>query len=436
MNSSYTIGVIGLWHLGEIYSAGLSEIGHRVIGISDDAELVGRFAKKMPPLPEPGLEKLLADNFERGRLEYTVDIGRVSECNVVWLTFDTPVDENDDIDLSPIYEAVDRIIPHLQEGVLMVVSSQIPVGTSTEIMDRIRRVRPELTFRYAYTPENLRLGEAVRCFMEPVRIVVGAAGEEAFLNMKDIFTPLKAEIIQMSPASAEMAKHALNAFLASSICFANDLADIAEEVGADMLDVSRALHSDPRIGPRAYVDAGLSFSGGTLNRDIKVLRGLAQKYNIHPSVIATLYEKNEARKKLVPEKLAKLLGGLTGKTISLLGLTYKPGTKTLRRSHALEIAKELVVRGAVLRLHDPQAEEKEIGIPAVFSRDVYEASRGAHAVVVVTSWPEFKEIDFSKLAASAAPGAIFFDTFNFLSSKEKAIADAGFRYIGIGRGTI
>ena len=430
----YTIAVVGLWHLGEIYSAGLAAAGHRVIGISSDAGTIENFKKGIPPLPEPRLQELIAEHSVSGKLEYTTDMARVKECGVVWLTFDTPVDDNDEVDLAPIMQAVDAAIAHLQNGVVFVVSSQIPVGTSEAIMSRIAAARPDLSFDYVYTPENLRLGEAVKCFLEPARVIAGASSPRGVETMKEIFSSLPAEIIPMAPASAEMGKHALNAFLSAEICFANDLADIAEGVGADILDVTRMLKSDPRIGPKAYLDAGVSFSGGTLNRDIKILTNLARKLAIRPSVVEALYLKNEARKGMIAARLKKYLGSLEGKTVALFGLTYKPGTKTLRRSYPLEVARGLQKDGALLRLHDPEAEEKEIGIPAVaFSRDPYETATGADAIVILTTWPVFKDLDFARLSGKAKRGAVLFDTSNFLDEKETEIRAAGFSYEGVGR---
>ena len=436
MNSHYKIAVIGLWHLGEIYSACIAELGHTVVGISENVTTVEKLNRGIPPLPELLLEDLILKNKKAGRLSYSTDYSSVAECSVVWLTFDTPVDDNDEVDLSSIMKAVDSVIPYLQDNVLFVVSSQLPVGTSKEIMERIQSARPKLSFDYVYSPENLRLGEAIKCFLDPSRIIAGASSTRAVEIIKNIFStlPNPAEIITMIPASAEMGKHSLNAFLAAEICFANDLADIAECVGADMLDVTKMLKSDPRIGPKAYLDAGVSFSGGTLNRDIKVLTNLAKKYNIHPSVIESLYLKNESRKGMIVSRLEEKLGSLSGKKITLLGLTYKPGTKTLRRSYSLDVARGLIKKGAIVHLHDPQAEENEIGISeAVFSRDVYEAAYGADAIILLTTWSEFKDLDFKCLIGKAKSDVIFFDTSNFLSSKEMEIIEAGFTYMGVGR---
>lgn len=426
----YKIVTLGLWHLGEIYSACLAELGHNVVGISEDQKLIENFSKNIPPLPEPGLESLLKKNQEASRLKFSTDFAEVKDCNVFWLTFDTPIDDNDEVDLSSIYDSLEKAMPSLTDGILIVTTSQVPVGEGKKIQMFIRERKPDLKFDYVYTPENLRLGAAVKCFMEPGRIIVGTETKEAELKIKEIFSPLKAEIITMKIASAEMAKHAVNAFLATSVSFINDIADACEKSGADILDVTRALRSEPRIGPRAFLDAGLGFSGGTLGRDLKALMKLSSL-----PVIENVYKKNLDRNKKTVSRLENELGKLDGKTVAILGLTYKPGTRTLRRSRAFEISKALKRKGAITKLHDPEALPDEVkeNDNSEFSKDLYLAAENADAVVLVTAWPEFKEIDFKKLKNIAKPGALVFDTSNFLYNQEEEIKSAGFKYIGIGR---
>lgn len=431
----FRIAILGLWHLGEIYSAGLAELGHKVVGISEDEELIANFKKGELPLPEPDLKELIIKNQSEGRLRYSADFSEIAQANVLWLAFDTPVSDADEADLSPIWDALKKSLPHLSTSALLIVSSQIPVGTSEEIRDFVRRSRSDLKLSYLYIPENLRLGEALRSFMEPGRIVVGGYDLEAFKKARLIFSKLQADFLEMSPASAEMAKHALNAFLATSVSFINDIADLCEKTGADILDVARALRSEPRIGPKAFLDAGLGFSGGTLGRDLRALLVASKKFNSPTPVIASVLEKNLSRKNLIIHKISEVLGGLGGKKIALLGLTYKPGTRTLRRSRAIEIAQALKDAGASLRLSDPEVEEPELSALGRFdfSRNPYESVLASEAVVLITPWPVFKNLDFKKLGASVKPQAVFFDTSNFLWDKEREINAAGFRYLGIGR---
>ncbi len=435
MSSPYKIAVLGLWHLGEIYSACLAELGVSVVGLSDDQDLIDNFLKYKPPLPEPKLEDLLRKNIESGFLAYSTDFSLIKNCNVLWITFDTPVDQDDEVDLTVIFDALNKSLPNLSNGVLVVMTSQVPVGTAEKISALIHSNRPDLKFDYAYLPENLRLGDAVRCFFEPGRIVIGASSSEAVNKLTNILHNIPGEVFKMSPASAEMTKHATNSFLATSVSFINDISDACEKVGADVLDVTRALRAEPRIGQKAFLDAGLGFSGGTLGRDLKVLMAIAKNEKIEPFILDDVYKKNLARKDFVINRLEAELGGLEGKAITLLGLTYKPGTPTLRRSRALEIASLLIAAGAELKLHDPAADEKELAALGSFDfyREPYSAVASANAIVLITPWPEFKNLDFKRIADQTAPGAIFFDTPNFLWDKEKDIKSTGLKYFGTGR---
>lgn len=430
MASIYKIATLGLWHLGEIYSACLAEMGHTVIGLSEDAELIENFKKSVPPLAEPELESLLKKNQAAGRLQFSTDFSEIKNCNTVWFTFDTPVDENDEVNLSPIYANLEKILPHLQNGVLIVMTSQVPVGEGSKIKTFIQARKPGLNFDYAYTPENLRLGAAVKHFMEPGRIVIGGDAKTTQTKVAEIFAPLKTNFLFMSLTSSEMAKHAINAFLATSVSFINDIADACEACGADVLEVACALRSEPRIGPRAFLDAGLGFSGGTLGRDLKILMKLGRL-----PVIENVYKKNLTRNDKVITCLETKLNGLNGKVIALFGLTYKPGTRTLRRSRALEISKLLKAKGAIVSLHDPETLREEVVASdnSSFSADPYEAAKSALAIVLVTPWPDFQNLDFKKLSSVTKTSALFFDTPNFLWDKKESIEAAGFSYLGIGR---
>jgi len=333
-----------------------------------------------------------------------------------------------------VFDAIKKAMPYFANGVLVVISSQIPVGTSEKIIAMIKAARPEITFDYVYSPENLRLGDAVKCFLEPGRVVAGASSPEALAKFTQMFAPLHAEIVAMSPASAEMTKHALNAFLATSISFTNDIADVCAEYGADVEDVARALKSDPRIGPKSYLFAGLGFSGGTLGRDLRALINAGAERHVEVPVIASVFSKNKARNAVVGERLTKELGSLAGKTFAMFGVTYKAGTSTLRRSQPLEVEKSLRAAGATFRLYDPLAKADEVAAitPSAFSNDPYEAAKGADAILILTPSKDFKELDFAKLRA-ATKGSLLFDTCNILCDKEEVITAAGFKYISIGR---
>ena len=434
-NSQHHIAVIGLWHLGEICSAGLAHLGHTVVGISDDRPVVDNFLKGNPPLAEPRLEDLIKTGLATGLLTYSLDVKRIKSCDVVWLTFDTPVNDRDESDVKPILDCIREVTPHLQNNCLVAVSSQIPAGTSAVIINLIRNLRPNLKFHYVYSPENLRLGEAVECFLNPGRIVVGAYDDEGFERMKSIFSGIPADLVRMSPASAEMAKHALNSFLATSISFINDIADTCEKVGADVSDVTRALRSDKRIGQHAFLNPGLGFSGGTLGRDLVALKTIARTHRSELPVIESVLKKNLRRPQSLVRRLGSLLGGLAKKRITIFGLTYKAGTSTLRRSRSLEIASLLIKQGAILNLCDPHVVPEELPKlkGARFIADPYASVKQSDALVFLTPWKEFKDFNFAAFAESAKPHAIVFDASNCLAEKEGSIAEQGLRYIRVGR---
>lgn len=426
------IAVIGLWHCGEIYSAGLAELGHNVVGIDENAETIANLQKGIPPLEEPELTPLIQKNADVGRLRFSDNFSETAQAAIVWFTYDTPVNDEDIADTDPIFTGLEKIIPFLQNGVTLVFSSQLPVGTMQKIKELVAVKRPELKFDIAYVPENLQLGKAVKSFFEPGRIVIGAENEKTFALIEDIFSPLKTQFLHMSPASAEMAKHALNAFLATSLTFIYDIADLCEKVGADVADVTKALKSDSRIGHAAYLDASVGFSGGTLGRDLRAMMIEAEHRGIALPIISGAYVKNANRRNAFVARVKEVLDGLSGKTIGLLGVTYKVGTPTLRRSMALEIAALLQKEGALIRASDPMAKKEEVEASGDirFFADPYEMAGGCHAIILMTAWPEYKELDVTKVAKEPK---VFFDTRNFLKEREEEFNKVGMKYIGIGR---
>lgn len=438
MTSGQKIAVIGLWHLGEIYSACLAELGHDVVGIDENPEIITNLQKGIPPLEEPELAELIKKNSAAGRLRFSTGFSEAAHVPIVWFTYDTPVDDNDIADATKVTNAAKAIAPFLQDGVTLIFSSQLPVGTIQEIKKVIVAKRPELQFYIAYVPENLQLGKAVKSFMEPGRIVIGAENEKTFTLIENIFAPLKTQFLRMSPASAEMTKHALNAFLATSLSFIYDIADLCEKVDADVTEVTKALKSDPRIGQGAYLDASVGFSGGTLGRDLRAMTAEAERRGITLPIITNAYQKNAERRKAFVERVKDILGGLSGKTIGLLGVTYKVGTPTLRRSMALEIAGLLQKEGATIRASDPMAKKEEVEISGdiQFSTDPYEMAKGCNAIILMTAWPEYKELNVARAVKVVKEPKVFFDTRNFLKEREEEFKKAGMKYIGIGRGAI
>jgi len=429
-----TVCVIGIWHLGAVTSACLAHLGARVIGVEPDAARAAQLAAGVPPLFEPELAPLMRKGIDGGRLRYTADFAAVAEARYVTLAFDTPVDANDDLDLSPIEAAVDALAPHLRPDATLVVQSQVPVGTCEALAERVQARRPGPKPRIACVPENLRLGQAVPRFLNPAMLVIGADDPDVGDDVDALFAAVPAPRVRTTLRTAEMTKHALNAFFATCISFANELASLCDEVGADGVRVAEAMRLDERIGPRALVMPGPPFGGGTLARDLRILQGLGRANAQATPLIDSVLGVNEARKDLAVRRLRSALGELGGRRIAVLGLTYKAGTSTLRRSQALDVVGRLQAEGCTVAAYDPKADLSELGAPPTFELcgSAYDAGAGSDAVVLATEWPEFRDLDLSRLRASMRHGVLI-DTKNFL--EPAAVTAAGFLYLGIGRGT-
>ncbi len=432
---NHKVCVIGIWHLGSVVSACLADFGYSVVGVDRDAKRVKDLNSGIAPLFEPGLNELLKNNIKLNRLVYTTDLSQALKgSNYVIITFDTPVNDNDEVDLSEIFATSTELAEYMEDGSIIIVSSQVPVGTCDRIKSLIKQSNPSLDFDIACSPENLRLGQAIDCFKSPERIVIGADSESTLDKVEAFFDVVAAPRLRMNLRTAEMTKHALNALLATSISFANEIANLCDEVGADALEIAAALHSDERIGPKMPLLPGLGFAGGTLARDLKILKRLGEKHGRETPLIDSVLRVNQQQNGVVVRKLRKIYGSLENLTVGILGLTYKPGTSTLRRSAALEIIRDLVTEGATVRAYDPKAEPEEMQKHHEFEfcPDPYELAEGTDALVIVTEWPEFKDLDFD-LIRSRMKKPVLIDTKNMLDKKR--MLEKGFLYQGIGRGT-
>ncbi len=423
--------VIGLWHLGCVVASSLAQLGHDVTGVDFDVAAVDKLVIGQAPVFEPGLEEQMAAGIAAGRLRFTTDFSRALEAvEAALITFDTPVDDDDRADLGPIDRAFSELALHLPDTAVVVVSSQIPAGSCRRYAEGLGRARPEWCGDIAYSPENLRLGEALSTFTTVERLVIGAASSRAAGRTEALFDGVSGERLVMSLESAEMAKHALNSFLALSVSYANEVAALAETAGADMRDVVRALKTDRRIGAGAFLSPGMGFAGGTLARDVQALRAMGGVAPGSTPMLDATLDVNRRRKQVIVDKLKRLVGPLEGTQIAILGLTYKPGTNTLRRSISLELALMLLAVGAVVTAHDPMISELPPGSPSVKLFPTPEqAASGAAVVVLATAWPEYARVDPERLGASMARRLIV-DTSNSLDSV--AYERAGFAYEGIG----
>jgi len=425
-----------LWHLGLVTAACLADLGWTVAGFDQDARLVEGLRGGRLPLFEPGLEELVATGMARGRLWFTTDSQEaLTGVRYAVIAYDTKVDDQDESDLSQVMAAAALLARHLGDGSTVVVSSQVPVGTCERIEAAIRRDRPSLDFGIAYVPENLRLGQAIERFKKPEMIVIGSDGPATAKAVDELLAGINAPRVVVSIRTAEMIKHALNALLATCISFGNEMANLCDEVGANALELVRALHFDPRVGQLAPLRPGLGFAGGTLARDLKTLKKLGERSGSETPLVEAVLRVNERQRRLVTRKLIKGYGSLEGLTVGILGLTYKPGTSTLRRSAALEIIDELTAGGAAVRAYDPRADLEEL--PATpnfeFCSDPGAVALRSDALVIVTEWPEFRSLNFRAIR-DAMRNPLLIDAQNMLDAEE--MTRIGFRYLGVGRGSV
>jgi UDPglucose 6-dehydrogenase len=341
---------------------------------------------------EPGLAELVRAQIARGTLTFTTDARTaLSSASVLWVTFDTPVDAEDRADPTWVRACLENIRTLLRPNALVIVSAQVPVGFTTSVERDWHELEPTLQFVCA--PENLRLGSAIRVFQNPERVVIGLGARVDRERLRPLFGPVWDRIEWMSLESAEMTKHALNGFLAVSATYANELARICEQVGADASQVERGLRGDSRVGPKAYVAPGPAIAGGTLLRDIGFLCDLAGDHGIRTPLIGAVRDSNSAHKDWVRDRILELLAGVDSPRVAVLGLTYKPGTDTLRRSTSLELCEWLLERDIDVQAFDPAIGSLESSIDRVRLVDALgEVLLGADVAVLATPWPDFARL--------------------------------------------
>lgn len=401
------VAVFGAWHLGTVHAACLAELGNRVRATDLDPGVVSGLQAGRPPLFEPGLEALVRKHLASGRLTFHAPVDRaLGNAEVVFIAADTTVDDDDNVDLSSVEELAGCAARVLSASVPVVVASQVPVGTTERLVSRMEEISAR-KLAAVHMPENLRLGSAIDDFLRPARLVVGGSDEQAASTVLALYH-LDVEVLRMSVRSAEMAKHALNGYLATLISFTSEISDLCETSGADAYDVERALRSDRRVSPKAPLRPGFGFAGGTLGRDVQSLRALARRNGVGSPVMDGVLAANRSRVARLAERLRQRIGALEGRKIALLGLTYKPGTDTLRRSIALEIARDLASAGASMAAYDPMIRSLPAGSPPVsLPGDPLAAAAGADALVLATEWPEFANLDWRRLGSAMKTPLVF-----------------------------
>lgn len=423
--------VQGLWHLGTVTAACLASLGHRVTGFDFDVDTISKLKTGIPPLFEPGLGELIQAGLASGHLCFVTEAERaLRNVDVLWITYDTPVDEDDHADVDYVFAQIKHVLPHAPVGVIVLISSQMPVGSVRRLEAMANDRFPDKEISFACSPENLRLGKALDAFLRPDRIIVGVRSKPDRERLERLLRPITARIEWMSVESAEMTKHAINAFLATSVVFANEIASICEQVGADAKEVERGLRTEGRIGPKAYLSPGGPFAGGTLARDILFLDSISTHKDIATPLLSSVTVSNVQHKQWVTRKLRSLFPDLSGNTVAIWGLTYKPGTDTLRRSAAVELCNWLVEQGVKVRVHDPVVKELplEWTVRVTKSDDPVDALKGAQALVISTDWPQYKEVSVD-IIANTAPGLAVLDANRFLPG---LAGDTRVKYIAVG----
>lgn len=427
------VAVIGMWHLGLVTAACLANVGYSVVGYDPDDRVIEGLSVGRSPVYEPGLDELIAKSVERDALSFTFDLrSAVGEAEFLIIAIDTPLDNEDNPKLESVYETVFQCANHLRDNRVIILSSQVPIGTSDDLIRRIRTKRKGLKFDLAYVPENLRLGDAIRRFSHPEFLLIGAEGADTVARLRRFYRPIFASPTVLSRKEAELSKHVLNAYLALQVSFANELGRICDELEVDSIPVTDAIKQDPRVGKTAMLRPGMGFSGGTLARDVRTLQRLGKEAGIRTRLLDAVMNVNQTQNDIVEAKIRAALKSSDGAVVAFLGLTYKPGTSTMRRSSALEIARKLARDGIAIRAFDPKAEPIPSGRGRISIFDSpLSAATGADALVISTAWPEFKRLDFSRLK-SVMRNPVIVDVQNLLDGKH--LSSLGLTHAGIGRG--
>jgi UDPglucose 6-dehydrogenase len=428
------ICVIGVGYVGIVTGACFADLGNRVIALDVNEKRVENLKKGIMPIYEPGLDELVKRNVKAGRLSFTTDYAEaVKGSEFAFIAVGTPSGVNGEADLQYVASAAKSIAENMVSPLIIINKSTVPIGTGDWVADIVKRSQPKpIDFAVVSCPEFLREGSAIGDFMQPHRTVIGSFDRDAASKVAQLHLPLRAPIVITDLRTAEMIKYASNAFLATKISFINEIADICEALGADVKEVAAGMGYDARIG-RHFLDAGLGWGGSCFPKDVLALAYMAEEAGLEPRILNTVMDVNYERRKTAVRLTEEMLGGsLKGKTIGLLGLAFKPNTDDMRDAPSIDIANELNASGASVRGYDPVAMEVARSImPAVqMFDDPYEMAKGCDALIVVTEWNEFKQLDLDKVRALLTSPVIY-DGRNIYDPGR--MKDMGFTYRAIGR---
>ena len=431
------VAMIGTGYVGLVSGTCFSEFGVNVICVDKDAGKIDRLRQGKIPIFEPGLEELVKNNVEGGRLTFTTNLKEaVAGVDAVFIAVGTPTRKDDGhADLTYVHNAAKEIALAMDHYTVVVTKSTVPVGTGREVENIIRKARPEAEFDVVSNPEFLREGSAINDFMRPDRVVIGAESDRAREVMRKLYRALyliETPILYTNLETSELIKYAANAFLATKITFINEVADLCEKVGADVHDVAKGIGLDGRIGKK-FLHPGPGYGGSCFPKDTLALTKTAQDYNSPIRIVETVVEVNDQRKVRIAMKVIAACGGtVRGKTIAILGLTFKPNTDDMRESPSLEIIPSLQTAGATVRVYDPEGmhEAEKLLTGAVFCKDAYDAMTGADAVAILTEWNQFRNLDLKRMK-TLLKSPVMVDMRNIYVPAD--MAAAGFNYSCIGR---
>ena len=432
------IAMIGTGYVGLVSGACFSEFGHHVVCVDKDAGKIDALKQDRIPIYEPGLDDVVADNVSAGRLSFTVDLpAAVKNADVVFIAVGTPSRRGDGhADLTYVFKASEEIAAAIDGYTVIITKSTVPVGTGEKVEETIRRIRPEADFDVASNPEFLREGSAIEDFRRPDRIVCGTTSDRARAVLRELYRPLylnETPMLFTSRETSELIKYAANAFLATKITFINEMADICERVGANVQDVARGMGLDGRIGSK-FLHAGPGYGGSCFPKDTLALIKTADQVGAPSRIVEAVASANDARKERMTTKIVDAFGGVKGKTIAVLGLTFKPNTDDMRDSASLVILPELEKQGATIRAYDPEGmtEAKKL-LDVEMCPDAYAALEGADGVIILTEWNEFRALDL-RAAKRLLKQPLMVDLRNIYRPDE--MAKAGFSYVSVGRPSV
>ena len=433
------IAVIGTGYVGLVTGTCFADSGNEVTCIDIDEEKIRRLRLGEIPIYEPGLSEMVRYNQETGRLCFTTDLVEgVKPAEVVYLAVGTPPRANGSADLTALWAVVDEIAPHLQEGVIVVTKSTVPVGTNAELTARLKE-RTGRVYDVASNPEFLKEGAAIDDFEKPDRVVVGVRSQHAAEVLRQLYEPfLRTEkpFLVMTPESAELTKYVANALLSAKISFINEMSNLCEKMGGDINDVRRGIGHDSRIG-FAFLFPGVGYGGSCFPKDVRALADMADKHDIEPLMLRAIDEVNRRQKQVMIEKVETHFGGkLKGKTVAIWGLAFKPRTDDIREAPALVLVDHLLDCGAKVQVHDPEAMdnvEAKYGDKLVYCENNLDALEGADALAIMTEWKDFHRPNFERMRTAMREPTIF-DGRNIYDPARMEML--GFRYYSMGRPTV